>query len=72
VSLAPYGSPIQYVVIDRPLSDKLATLGWRPEELVRKHHERMQSCLRDILAGDGLPNLTILDLRTANALREAA
>lgn len=65
VALAPYGSPIQYVVVDRPLGEKLATRGWRPEELVRKHHERMQSSLRDILAGDGLPNVTVLDLRLA-------
>jgi predicted kinase len=65
VALAPYGSPIQYVVIDRPLADKLATRGWRPEELVRKHHERMQSALKDILAGDGLPNVTVDDCRQA-------
>ncbi|WP_287353623.1 AAA family ATPase [Mesorhizobium sp.] len=67
VSLVPAGSPIWYVVIDRPLADKLATRGWRPEELVRKHHERMQSSLKDILAGDGLADVTVVDLRKANA-----
>jgi predicted kinase len=72
VSLAPYGSHIQYVVIDRPLADKLADRGWRPEELVRKHHERMQSALKDILAGDGLPNITVSDLRTVVGEKEAA
>lgn len=71
-SLAPYSSAVRYVVIDRPLADKLASRGWRPEELVRKHHDRFQSALRDILAGDGLPNVTVEDLRTANALQVAA
>lgn len=72
VSLVPAGAKVRYVVVDRPLADKLASRDWRPEELVRKHHERMQSALKGILAGDGLPNVTILDLRTANALRDAA
>lgn len=70
ISLAPAGAPIEYVVIDRPLDEKLRDRGWRPEELVRKHHERMQSCLKDILAGDGLPGVTVRDLR--NVLAEAA
>lgn len=72
VSLAPAGAAVRYVVIDRPLAEKLATRGWRPEELVRKHHERMQSSLRDILAGDGMPNVSVLDLRIASGAREAA
>lgn len=71
-SLAPAGAAVRYVVIDRPLADKLATRGWRPEELVRKKHERMQSSLRDILAGDGMPNVSVLDLRIASGAREAA
>lgn len=64
VALAPLGAGVRYVVIDRPLADKIATRGWRPEELIRKHHERMQACLRDVLAGDGLPQVTVVDART--------
>lgn len=71
VSLAPAGAKVRYVVVDRPLADKLADRGWRPEELVRKHHERMQSALKDILAGDGLPNITVSDLRTVVGEKEA-
>lgn len=66
VALAPSGARITYVVVDRPLPDKLETRGWRPEELVRKHHERMQSSLRDILRGDGLPNVHIIDHRVGD------
>lgn len=63
VALAPLEAGVRYVVVDRPLDEKLRDRGWRPEELVRKHHERMQSSLRDILAGDGLPNVNVVDLR---------
>lgn len=72
VGLVPACASIQYVVIDRPIADKLATRGWRSEELVRKHHERMQSRLKDILAGDGMANVTVTDMRTANAMARAA
>lgn len=63
VALAPQGAGVRYVVIDRPLADKLATRLWRPEWLIEKHHERMQSVLRDVLAGDGLPQVSVVDLR---------
>lgn len=72
VALAPIGAGVRYVVIDRPLADKIATRGWRPEELIRKHHERMQACLRDVLAGDGLPQIKVLDLRVMEESRRAA
>lgn len=69
VALAPYGAPISYVVIDRPLAHKMADGGWRNEvmigdkTLVEAHHDRFRSALRDILAGDGLPNVNVIDLR---------
>lgn len=63
VACAPAGAAINYTVIDRPLADKLATRGWRPEWLIEKHHARMQSVLRDVLKGDGLPNVSVVDLR---------
>lgn len=71
VALAPAGARIEYVVIDRPLADKMANRGWRPEWLIEKHHQRMQSCAKDIMAGDGLPNVSVVDLRTY-AMEKAA
>lgn len=63
VSLAPAGTKVRYVVIDRPLPVKLADRGWRPEWLIEKYHQRMQSALKDILSGDGLPHVVVEDLR---------
>lgn len=69
VALAPYGAPISYVVIDRPLTDKMRDGGWRNDvmigdkSLIEAHHDRFKSALRDILAGDGLPNVNVVDLR---------
>lgn len=77
VALAPVGAPITYIVIDRPLADKHRDGGWRSDvvvqdkPLIEYHHERFQSALRDILAGDGLPNVNVIDLRV-NDWRVAA
>lgn len=78
VSLVPAWTTVEYVVVDRPLADKVATAGWRAhvvvgeETLVVAHHKRMQSALRDILAGDGLPNVRVNDQRRVGGEREAA
>jgi predicted kinase len=78
VSLAPSGSGVEYVVVDRPLHDKLASAGWRSEvqikgkSLVETHHERFQSCLRDILKGDGLPQVRVTDMCETESMRVAA
>ncbi|MGO8211866.1 AAA family ATPase [Rhizobium ruizarguesonis] len=72
VALAPIGARISYVVIDRPLVDKHRDAGWRDtidvqgKPLIEYHHERFQSALRDILSGDGLPNVHVIDLRTSD------
>lgn len=77
VALAPHGAPINYTVIDRPLADKVRDGGWRNDvmigdkTLIETHHARFQSCLKDILAGDGLPNVNVVDLRV-NDWRAAA
>lgn len=69
VALAPIWAPITYTVIDRPLAQKFADAGWRADvtvkgkPLIEFHHERFQSALRDILSGDGLPNVNVIDLR---------
>lgn len=62
VDLVP-GAEIRYVVIDRPLEQKLRDRGWRSEELIRRHHTTMQNNLKDILKGDGRPNVTVHDKR---------
>jgi hypothetical protein len=71
-TLAPVGTRVRYVVIDRPLAEKERDGGWRQgvmigdKSLVEVHHERFQSALRDILSGDGLPNVHVIDLRTSD------
>lgn len=78
VALAPAGVGVRYVVIDRPLEEKMRDGGWRNEvligdkTLVEVHHERMQSVLRDVLAGDGLSNVTVVDLRQTKDERRVA
>ncbi len=62
VALAPKGTRIEYIVIDRPLEDKLASRGWRPEWLILKHHETFMSNKKEILNGDGNPDVEIFDL----------
>lgn len=69
VALAPAGVGVRYVVVDRPLPHKVRDGGWRnvvmigDESLVAAHHNRMQSVIRDVLAGDGFPQVTVLDER---------
>jgi predicted kinase len=71
-ALAPADSPVHYVVIDRPMEDKRRNAGWRAEivgkdgapfDLIAKHDQMFRSQLKDILAGDGLPNVVVVDMR---------
>lgn len=64
VSLLPAEFKVSYIVVDRSLEDKLKTKGDRTEEQVRRHDMRFKSNLKAILNGDGLPNVTVTDLRT--------
>lgn len=78
VAMAPPMAGVRYVVIDRPLAEKMRNGGWRlgvnigGKTLVESHHWRFQSALRDILKGDGLSNVTVEDLRQTAAFAEAA
>lgn len=69
VACAPAGTTVTYVVIDRPLEDKIRDAGWRAnviikgESLVEKHHKAFKSALSDILKGDEQPNVIVMDLR---------
>lgn len=67
LALAPDGTAVRYLVIDRPEADKRATAGWRatlPFDLIAKHAQVFGSNLRDILAGDGDPKVNVIDLRS--------
>jgi predicted kinase len=57
----PKGQYVRYIVIDRRLEDKERTRGWRSEELILRHHRTMQKEIGNILSGDGLPNVVVLD-----------
>jgi predicted kinase len=58
-----YGVPIYYIVVQRPLAEKLKTAGWRNDVdgLVERHHELFLREERDILFGDSIA--TVVDLR---------
>jgi predicted kinase len=58
---------IEYVVIDRPLADKMRTRGERAESLVEEHHQTFNASITECLDGDGLPNVRLIDLRLDSA-----
>lgn len=70
-ALAPEGVGVRYIVTDRPMALKIRDGGWRNDvkhlksglPLMEMHAQRFQSQLKDILAGDGLPDVEVVDLR---------
>ena len=63
LSLLPSNTPVTYVVINRPMEEKIRGADWRPLWLLEKHEQTFRSQLPDILAGDYFPNVTVKDLR---------
>ena len=59
----PVTTTISYVVVDRPMEEKVRDAGWRPQWLLEKHQQTFYSQLPDILAGDHLSNVKVVDLR---------
>jgi predicted kinase len=62
------GSPVRYIVLDRPMEDKVRDAGWRATlgfDLLKKHQDTFNSQIKDILAGDKMPNVTVIDKRTS-------
>lgn len=59
----PKGQYVTYVVIDRDLMDKTRDRGWRPEELILKHHKTFGSQIKDILKADEQGNVVVIDKR---------
>jgi len=66
INLVPSYVHVEYIVIDRPMSEKRLDGGWRNAlsfDLLEKHQQTFNSNLKDILAGDNVPNVTVRDLR---------
>ena len=68
VALAPPDLPVEYIVVDRPMAEKLATAGWRLNRpgLLETHARLFEAEKSAILAGDGFPNVTVIDQRKAS------
>lgn len=65
VNLVPSDVAVKYYVINRPLADKIRDGGWRNgvsikgKTLIEQHENTFQSNKKDIMKGDGLPNVTV-------------
>jgi hypothetical protein len=66
------GGDVTYIVVDRPMEQKRQDGGWRlgltgadgqPFDLLAKHDHAFRSQIKDILAGDNLPNVKVIDVR---------
>lgn len=60
LACVPKGIQIVYIVVNRPLQEKLNTRGWRSEELVRSMDQTFNSQLADIMKGDGVAHQVCL------------
>jgi predicted kinase len=76
--LVPEDVPVRYVVINRPLEEKLKTGGWRNavsvkgKTLIEHHDQVFRSNRKASMKGDGLPNVTVEDLRVSGTIKETA
>lgn len=78
--LVPCTNTVEYVVINRPMAEKRMYGGWRnevvkggePFDLLAAHEQTFNSNLKDILRGDGLPNVVVQDLRDTGLEARAA
>lgn len=63
LALVSKTTPVEYWVVNRPLSAKRATGGWRlidpTYDLIGLHDATFNADLANILAGDGRPNVTV-------------
>jgi len=58
-----YHVPVFYIVVNRPLEEKIATAGWRLRApgLIQRYEERFKSQEREICSGDNIA--TVIDTR---------
>ena len=64
VNLAP-AAQVRYVVINRSVESKRETGGWRNElnfDLIARHEATFQAQLKDILSGDGIYGVEVINL----------
>jgi hypothetical protein len=67
IAIAPPDIRIKYVVIDRPLADKLRDAGWRAGRgIVERYDEIFPAQVAAALEGDGRPDIQVVDLRSAD------
>ena len=66
VNIVPDDIPIDYVVIDRSMEHKVRDGGWRLERqgLLENHARIFAEEIENILEGDEVPNVTIIDRRS--------
>ena len=65
ISIAPPDVGIKYVIIDRPLADKLKDAGWRTGRgIVERYDELFPAKVAAALQGDGRSDIEVLDLRS--------
>jgi hypothetical protein len=66
ISIAPPDVGIRYVIIDRPLGDKLRDAGWRAGRgIVEKYDGLFSAKVAAALQGDGRAEIDVVDLRSA-------
>lgn len=65
VDLAEGVCLVAYIVVNRPMEDKLISAGWRADipNLMERHENTFNSNLKDILKGDDRPNVKVFDQR---------
>lgn len=63
LDLVPQGYLVRYVVVDRDYDEKIRDRGWRPVELIDKHHQAMKSAVKDVMKADDRGNVVVEDTR---------
>lgn len=68
VDLVPPDLEVVYVVVDRPMGEKVADAGWRAgrPDLLDAHAQTFAAELQAILAGDGRSNVRVIDTRNGS------
>lgn len=59
----PPGALARFLLFQRRYEDKIATRGWRSEELISKHHRAFEKELPCLKAADDLGNVIVVDKR---------
>jgi predicted kinase len=66
VKLAPPGTRLRYIVVNRSMEEKYADAAWRkglPFDLIAKHEQIFNDNLQNILKGDGIEGVVVIDAR---------